>query len=246
MNEGEILRDHISQFITLLNYLKNVEVQINDEDQAMLLLCSLPPSYKSFRETLIYGRDKLSFEDVNGHLLSKDKLNNDFGLDSKTNRQASVLVASKKQGKRCRYCKKLGHVKVDFYKLRNKKIAESKEEDVVGANLANESGEDFLEWFSTYGSVEGGVVRMGNDSSSKSRCQIIWNGDNLVIGGKKVLKSQGIVCVKIRPGSVLIWQCTSRRLEVFQFLSIDLTQLIPFIVQDRPVASFSKDGIVEI
>ncbi|MFQ6652822.1 hypothetical protein Gotur_024506 [Gossypium turneri] len=46
---------HISQFITLLNDLKNVEVHIDDEDQAMLLLCFLPPSYKSFRETLIYG-----------------------------------------------------------------------------------------------------------------------------------------------------------------------------------------------
>ncbi|MFQ6659365.1 hypothetical protein Gotur_028282 [Gossypium turneri] len=46
--------NHISQFITLLNDLKNVKVHIDDEDQAMLLLCSLPPSYKSFRETLIY------------------------------------------------------------------------------------------------------------------------------------------------------------------------------------------------
>ncbi|KAK5833221.1 hypothetical protein PVK06_017039 [Gossypium arboreum] len=86
MNEGEVLRDQISQFITLLNDLKNVEVHIDDEDQAMLLLCSLPPSYKSFRETLIYGRDKLSFEDVKGHLLSRDKLENEFGLDSKADR----------------------------------------------------------------------------------------------------------------------------------------------------------------
>ncbi|MBA0881535.1 hypothetical protein Goshw_025530 [Gossypium schwendimanii] len=62
----------------------------------MLLLCSLPSSYKSFRETLIYGKNKISFEDVNGHLLSKDKLNNEFGLDSKADRQVSVLVASKK------------------------------------------------------------------------------------------------------------------------------------------------------
>ncbi|MBA0853727.1 hypothetical protein Goshw_021349 [Gossypium schwendimanii] len=62
----------------------------------MLLLCSLPHSYKSFKETLIYGRDKLSFEDVKGHLLSRDKPNNEFGLDSKTDRQASILVASKK------------------------------------------------------------------------------------------------------------------------------------------------------
>ncbi|KAG8498873.1 hypothetical protein CXB51_005276 [Gossypium anomalum] len=153
---------------------ENVEVHIDDEDQAMLLLCSLPPSYKSFRETLIYGRDKLSFEDVKGHLLSRDKLDNELHLDSKADRQASVLIASKK---------------------RDKRTAESNEEDVAGANMADENGDDFLlvstsdnsklasewvldsrcsfhmcpnrEWFSTYSSVEGGVVRMGNDSSSK-------------------------------------------------------------------------------
>ncbi|MFQ6634931.1 hypothetical protein Gotur_010252 [Gossypium turneri] len=117
MNEGELLRDHFSQFITLLNDSKNVEVHIDDEDQAMLLLCCLPPSYKSFRETLIYGKGKLSFKDVKGHLLSRDKLDNEFGLDSKADRQASILVASKKRDKRCRYCKKLGHVKADCYKL---------------------------------------------------------------------------------------------------------------------------------
>ncbi|MBA0873867.1 hypothetical protein Goshw_008375, partial [Gossypium schwendimanii] len=77
--------------------------------EAMLLLCSLPLSYKYFRETLIYGRDKLSFEDVKGHLLSRDKLDNEFDLDSKADRQASVFVALKKRDKRCRYCKKLSH-----------------------------------------------------------------------------------------------------------------------------------------
>ncbi|MFQ6633842.1 hypothetical protein Gotur_012394 [Gossypium turneri] len=61
----------------------------------MLLLCSLPHSYKFFREILIYDRDKLSFEDVKGHLLSKDILNDEFGLDSKADRQASILVVSK-------------------------------------------------------------------------------------------------------------------------------------------------------
>ncbi|KAG8499139.1 hypothetical protein CXB51_005544 [Gossypium anomalum] len=195
MNEGELLRDHISQFITLLNDLKNVEVHIDDEDWAMLLLCSLSPSYKSFRETLIYSRDKLSFEDVKGHLLSRDKLDNELYLDSKTDKQALILVASKKRDKRCRYCKKLGHVKADCYKLRNKRAAESNEEDVTGANLADENGDDFLlvstsdnikltsewildsgcsfhmcpnrEWFSTYSLVEGGVVRVGNNSFSK-------------------------------------------------------------------------------
>ncbi|MBA0563270.1 hypothetical protein Golob_008258, partial [Gossypium lobatum] len=89
----------------------------------MLLLYYLPLSYKYFKETLIYGRDKLSFEDVKGYFLSRDKLDNDFGLDSKADRQASVLVASKKGDKRCRYYKK----------VRSRNLA-----DVVGANLADE------------------------------------------------------------------------------------------------------------
>ncbi|KAG8489413.1 hypothetical protein CXB51_017856 [Gossypium anomalum] len=212
MNEGELLRDHISQFITLLNDLNNVEDHIDDEDQAMLLLCSLPPSYKSFRETLIYGRDKLSFEDVKGHLLSRDKLDNELHLDSKTDRQASVL---------------LGHVKADCYKLRNKKAAESNEEDVAGANLADENGDDFLlvstsdntkltsewildsgcsfhmcpnrEWFSTYSLVEGGVVRMGNNSSNLKGCKI-----NIESSGIKVSRGALVLLKGKRIGSLYI------------------------------------------
>ncbi|MBA0867624.1 hypothetical protein Goshw_002057 [Gossypium schwendimanii] len=38
MNKSELLRDHISQFITLLNNLKNIEVQIDDEDQRQTLV----------------------------------------------------------------------------------------------------------------------------------------------------------------------------------------------------------------
>ncbi|MBA0662954.1 hypothetical protein Goklo_007015 [Gossypium klotzschianum] len=117
MNEDEHFKDHIIQFITLLNDLKNVELQIDDEDQAMLLLCFLPSSYKSFKDTLIYGRNNLLFEDVKGHLLSKHKINNEFGSDNKLDRKALVLVASRKRDKRCRYCKKLGHIKVECYKL---------------------------------------------------------------------------------------------------------------------------------
>ncbi|MFQ6658700.1 hypothetical protein Gotur_027845 [Gossypium turneri] len=51
MNEYEPFRDHISQFIILSNDLKNVDVKIDNEDQAILLLCYLPSSYKSFRQT---------------------------------------------------------------------------------------------------------------------------------------------------------------------------------------------------
>ncbi|PKI76612.1 hypothetical protein CRG98_002921 [Punica granatum] len=56
MAEGTLIKDHIFEFITLLNDLKNAEVKIDDEDQALLLLCSLPFLYKTFKETMISGR----------------------------------------------------------------------------------------------------------------------------------------------------------------------------------------------
>ncbi|MFQ6623806.1 hypothetical protein Gotur_004343, partial [Gossypium turneri] len=83
MVECESIRTHISEFVTLLNDLKNLVAKISGEDQAMLLLYSLPSYYKTFRETLIYGRDHLSFEDVKRNLLSKDKLDNELGPNKK-------------------------------------------------------------------------------------------------------------------------------------------------------------------
>ncbi|KAH1056106.1 hypothetical protein J1N35_034171 [Gossypium stocksii] len=167
------------------------------------------------RETLICCRHKLSFEDVKGHFLSKDKLNNEFGLDSKANRQASVLVASKKQDKR--------EIKGVLGKSNKKYVA--------NANLADKNGDDFLlvstivsfelmskwildsgcsfhmcpnkEWFSTYNSVESGVICIGNVSYGK------------VIG---------IGTIKIRMHN----------------------EKIRTILDVRPVASFDKDGVVEI
>ena len=44
--------------------LKNMEVKINDEEQALILLCLLPSSYAHFVDTFICGRDSISMEIV--------------------------------------------------------------------------------------------------------------------------------------------------------------------------------------
>ncbi|KAH1107184.1 hypothetical protein J1N35_010952, partial [Gossypium stocksii] len=108
---------------------------------------------KSSKESLIYGRGKLSFEKVKGNLLSEEKLNNEFGLYTKSNEQASILVSRSKKGlksrirdKTCSYYKKLGHIKAVSYKLQNKnrRVIVSNEKVVTDASVAKNKGDDWV------------------------------------------------------------------------------------------------------
>ncbi|GJY59129.1 retrovirus-related pol polyprotein from transposon TNT 1-94 [Tanacetum coccineum] len=58
------LSEHIDEFNKLVGDLANIDVEIDDEDQALMLLMSLPSSYDNFMETLLYGRESLTLEDA--------------------------------------------------------------------------------------------------------------------------------------------------------------------------------------
>ncbi|GKC57598.1 hypothetical protein Tco_1085196 [Tanacetum coccineum] len=47
-------------------------IDIDDEDQALMLLTSLPSSYDNFVETLLYGRESLTLKDVLSSLNSRE------------------------------------------------------------------------------------------------------------------------------------------------------------------------------
>ena len=52
--------------------LENIDVTIEDEDQALLLLCALPKTFAHFKETLLYERDSLTLVEVQSALNSKE------------------------------------------------------------------------------------------------------------------------------------------------------------------------------
>ncbi|KAL6199900.1 hypothetical protein ACLB2K_029682 [Fragaria x ananassa] len=65
--------EHMNVFSRLIVQLANVDVKIEEEDQALLLLTSLPDSYENIITTILYGKDTLKMEEVESTLLSHEK-----------------------------------------------------------------------------------------------------------------------------------------------------------------------------
>ena len=71
LEEGKPLKPHLDKYYSIVMDLQNIEVKLDDEDLAIYLLCSLSPSYKNFRESLHYGRENLSSDDVKNSLTQR-------------------------------------------------------------------------------------------------------------------------------------------------------------------------------
>ncbi|GJT41974.1 retrotransposon protein, putative, ty1-copia subclass [Tanacetum coccineum] len=112
------------------------DVKFEDEDLALLLLTSLPASYEHFVDTLLYGREALTLEDVMTTLNSKEikersKAKGDDGeglylrgrTDRKDSRQSRGKSRSKSRGERlkCYICQYEDHLKRNYPKNNRKK-----------------------------------------------------------------------------------------------------------------------------
>ncbi|GKE13525.1 retrovirus-related pol polyprotein from transposon TNT 1-94 [Tanacetum coccineum] len=66
------VKDHLDTFNRIILDLQGVGVKVDDEDQALILLCSLPNSYENFVDTMMYGRTTIFVNDMKDALLSKE------------------------------------------------------------------------------------------------------------------------------------------------------------------------------
>ncbi|GJS87799.1 retrovirus-related pol polyprotein from transposon TNT 1-94 [Tanacetum coccineum] len=104
---------------------------IEDEDQALMLLTSLPSSYENFMETLLYGREFLTMEDVLETLNSRELKKRAEGIKEETGDGLYARGSSDHSGKahsgrssrfksrggtsklKCFICHSEGHLKRD-------------------------------------------------------------------------------------------------------------------------------------
>ena len=142
MKEGSSLKEHLDALNSILMDLKNVEVKIEDEDAALVLLVSLPPSFESFVSSFVVGKDTITLEDVRSSLHSRELRQQASGSGyesqsmglSTTSRDRGRYRFEKGKDKGgassssrgpnprdiCNYCKETGHWKIDCPKLKEK------------------------------------------------------------------------------------------------------------------------------
>src|SRR4051812_27261510 len=79
MKEGTPILQHLNLFNKIASDLLALEVKLEEEDKAMLLLGSLPASYDHLLTSIMYGKETLELEDVrvvliNNEIMKKDGL----------------------------------------------------------------------------------------------------------------------------------------------------------------------------
>ncbi|GJR72960.1 retrovirus-related pol polyprotein from transposon TNT 1-94 [Tanacetum coccineum] len=149
-------------------------IDIDDEDQALMLLTSLPSSYDNFVETLLYGRESLTLKDVLSSLNSRElKKRTDAkddgdglyvrGRSDHWGNQGRGSSRSKSKGKgtyklKCYICYSEDHLKKDCPKRNKKKSTDFVKKNAgQGYGMHSEgydnddllmmvSEERFLEW----------------------------------------------------------------------------------------------------
>lgn len=161
MDEGTNILDHINNFNKILTQLLSLDAKVGDEDQALLLLSSLPSSYDGLVTALLVGKETLKLDDVMASLQDNEA----FKKPSASSYENQILVAkgdrrwrgidresggrswrSKSRGRDledvvCYWCDKKGHFKRDCEERKRYIANEDKHKDDV--NVAeNHAGHD--------------------------------------------------------------------------------------------------------
>ncbi|GJR66468.1 putative reverse transcriptase domain-containing protein [Tanacetum coccineum] len=98
-----------SKFNKLILDLANIDIDIEDEDQALMLHTSLSSSYENSLETLLYGREYLTIEDVPATLNSRELKKRTEGTKEETGAGLYVRgMSDHLEGHLKRHCLKKG------------------------------------------------------------------------------------------------------------------------------------------
>lgn len=87
MEEETSIRGYVNKFDRIISNLKDIDVKVDEEDQTLILLLSLPKSYENLVEILMLVGDTLTMDETRSSLLAYDLLKVATSVMSSTNRR---------------------------------------------------------------------------------------------------------------------------------------------------------------
>ena len=90
---------HLSIFKEIVSNLVSMEVKYVDGDLGLLLLCSFPVLYASFRDTILLSCDELTLADVCEALRSREKMKGMVQADGLSSRGDALHVRGRLEHK---------------------------------------------------------------------------------------------------------------------------------------------------
>ncbi|KAG8475695.1 hypothetical protein CXB51_032441 [Gossypium anomalum] len=189
LEEGASVHEHLTVFKEILSNLEAMEVQYAKKDLGLILLCLLPLSYSTFRDTILYSRESLTVDEIYDSLTS---YNNMKHLVVKSDSKGEGLIVRGRQDRnadddrgrtqeRNPRGKSKGRSKSSCNAPLPETIVEFDDGELLVA-FVNDSkvSEEWIldsgctfhmspnrDWFTTYETVSEGVVLMGNNASCK-------------------------------------------------------------------------------
>ena len=84
MAKNALKAQHLNEFNTITNQLSSVEIDFDDEIYALIILASLPNSWKAMRMIVSnsIGKEKLKYNDIRDLVLAEEIRKRDAGKTS--------------------------------------------------------------------------------------------------------------------------------------------------------------------
>ncbi|KAL1564721.1 Integrase catalytic domain-containing protein [Salvia divinorum] len=151
--ENRTISEQLDQFNKFVDDLEDIDVSLDDEDKAIILLNALPQSYDQLKDAMLYGREtSITLLEVQSALKSKEFQKHNSGVQDSHSEALNISkYKGKKQGlkmkggkpqqpkakdnpqketRECFWCKKPGHLKKNCFAWK-KKIAEGQDNQEV-------------------------------------------------------------------------------------------------------------------
>ncbi|KAG8492366.1 hypothetical protein CXB51_009643 [Gossypium anomalum] len=160
-------------FKEILSNLESMEVQYHKEYLGLILLCSLPPSYSTLGDTILYSRESFTVDEVYDSLTSYNKMKY---LMVKSDSQGESLIARERQDWNADNDRGRTQERNPRGKFKGRSKSSNRVASINDSKVSEEwkldSGYTFhmspnRDGLTTYETVSEGVVLMGNNASYK-------------------------------------------------------------------------------